>query len=89
MTNIISTYLKNFFEVVLMDDLVKYKTEKIEELLGVDLKYLDKVPILSKWGQDVINTAKYILENSYDSMGKLTEDLKKLKSDVEDYLLLD
>ncbi|RLJ01136.1 MAG: hypothetical protein DRP06_00100 [Candidatus Aenigmatarchaeota archaeon] len=72
-----------------MVNLVEYKTQRIEELLGVNLNYLNEVPVLSDVGQDVINTAKYILETSYDSMDKLAEDLIKLKSGMEDYLLWD
>ena len=89
MTNYISTYLKSFFEIVLMVNLIEYKTQKMEEIMGVNPNYLDEVPIFSEWGQDVIDAAKYILENSYSSMDKLTEDLEGLKSDTDWYLLWD
>jgi len=89
MTNYLSTCLKKFFEIVLMVDLAEYKTQRVEKILGVNLNYLDEVPILSEWGQDALNTAKYILETSYESMDKLTTDLNKLKSDVDWYTLWD
>ncbi len=72
-----------------MVDLNEYKAQKIDELLGVNPRYLNEVPILSQWGLDAIKTAEGILGTSYKSMEELTKDLKKLKSDVEDYLLWD
>ncbi len=72
-----------------MVDLGEYKTQKVEELLGVNPKYLNEVPVLSDLGLDVIDTARDILKTSYKSINELTEDLKKLKTDVENYLLWD
>ncbi len=89
MTNNISTYLKSFFEIVLMVDLNEYKTQSVEKILGVNPNYLNKVLVISDVGQDALKTAEDILKTSYNSIAELTKELNKLKSDVENYLLWD
>ncbi|HDI06689.1 MAG TPA: hypothetical protein ENF39_01635 [Candidatus Aenigmarchaeota archaeon] len=70
-------------------DVNSYKIDMIREITGYNPDGSKEILVVSSWGMDVINQIRDILRKDYKSMGELSDDIEKLKSDVLAYSLFD